>query len=204
MTITKQPWSMCLATHHEPIIVWVWALLHSGLIYQKRVQSSPEEQSPLWLFPSPSLRFLGEIPMSWGPVLKSIGYREGHRVSRNLPQTTQVTESSKTYVAQGSKAPHPCPSPDRAKNKHLYTGFWACGHVCTMCVSVFSNTVVITNAHFPLLTEVSAHLPDKPYSGNRRGFTVPPLLPTIKLQLPSVCRQFRELRLGAIVLLAKG
>lgn len=77
--------------------------------------------------------------MSWGPVLKSIGYREGHRVSRNLPQTTQVTESSETYVAQGSKAPHPCPSPDRAKN----TSTQGSGHAVMFvpCVSVSSATL---------------------------------------------------------------
>lgn len=90
MTITNQPWSMCLATHHEPIIVWA---LGSPAWW------SDTSEGPLWLFPSPSLRFLGEIPMSWGPVLKSISRREGYRVSRKLPQITQVTESSENYVA---------------------------------------------------------------------------------------------------------
>lgn len=139
MTITKQPWSSVLSTTMNPSLSGLWALLHGGLIHQKCVQFRPGEQGPLWLFPSPSLRFLGEIPMSWGPVLKSIGRREGHRVSGNLPQTTQVTETSETYVAQGSKAPHPCPSLDGAKD----TSTQDSGHAFMLvpCVSVSSATM---------------------------------------------------------------
>lgn len=111
-----------------PIIVWALGSPAPWSDTSDLCEMQPWGTSSSLAVPSPSLRFLwGDIPMSWGPRLKSDGHREGHKVSRKLPQSTQGTEGSESCVAQGSKPQPLCPSLDGAKDastrgsRHAFT-----------------------------------------------------------------------------------